>query len=71
MCARKRELPIVVNPCPEDHNTEREKMKLLLADIERDNKGLKHRIFKAICKGEIDGFSIKGRYPDAGEIEDT
>ena len=69
--ARKRELPIVVNPCPEDHNTEREKMKLLLADIERDNKGLKHRIFKAICKGEIDGFSIKGRYPDAGEIEDT
>ena len=69
--ARKRELPLVVNPCPEDHNTEREKMKLLLADIERGNKGLKHRIFKAICKGEIDGFSIKGRYPDAGEIEDT
>ena len=45
-----------------------EKMKLLLADIERGNKGLKHRIFKAICKGEIDGFSLKGRYPDAGEI---
>ena len=68
---RRRETPIVKNPCPEDHNTEREKMKLLLADIERGNKGLKHRIFKAICKGEIDGFSLKGRYPDAGEMEET
>jgi tRNA(Ile)-lysidine synthase TilS/MesJ len=68
---RRRETPIVKNPCPEDHNTEREKMKLLLADIERGNKGLKHRIFKAICKGEIDGFSLKGRYPDAGEITEN
>ena len=68
---RRRETPIVKNPCPEDHNTEREKMKLLLADIERGNKGLKHRIFKAICKGEIDGFSLKGRYPDAGEISEN
>ncbi|MBE6634824.1 MAG: tRNA 2-thiocytidine(32) synthetase TtcA [Ruminococcaceae bacterium] len=68
--ARRRELPIVKSPCPEDHNTERENMKKLLADIERGNKGLKHRIFRALCKGEIDGFSVKGRYPDAGEIKD-
>ncbi len=68
--ARRRELPIIKSPCPEDHNTERENMKNLLADIERGNKGLKHRIFRALCKGEIDGFSIKGRYPDAGKIED-
>ena len=68
--ARRRDLPIVKSPCPEDHNTERENMKNLLADIERTNKGLKHRIFRAICKGEIDGFAIKGRYPDAGKIED-
>ena len=52
----KRKLPIVVSPCPEDHATEREKMKNLLASLERENKGLRHRIFNAMCKGEIDGW---------------
>ena len=66
----KRALPIVKNPCPEDHNTERENMKLLLASIEKQNKGLRHRIFHAICKGELNGFKQAGRYPDAGEIKD-
>ena len=68
--ANKRALPIVKNPCPEDHNTERENMKQLLASIERQNKGLRHRIFHAICKGEINGFKPSGRYPDAGAIDD-
>lgn len=68
--ANKRSLPIVKNPCPEDHNTEREKMKHLLASIEKGNKGLRHRIFHAICKGEIGGFKLSGRYPDAGKIDE-
>ncbi len=68
--ARKRALPIIKSSCPEDHATEREKMKSLLAELEKGNKGLKHRIFTAICRGEIDGFKIKGRYPDAGEIDE-
>jgi tRNA(Ile)-lysidine synthase TilS/MesJ len=68
--ANKRALPIVKNPCPEDHNTERENMKQLLASIERQNKGLRHRIFHAICKGELNGFKLNGRYPDAGSIDD-
>ena len=68
--ANKRALPIVKNPCPEDHNTERENMKQLLASIERQNKGLRHRIFHAICKGELNGFKLNGRYPDAGAIDD-
>ena len=68
--ARKRSLPIYKNPCPEDRNTERENMKKLLAEIERGNKGLRHRIFHAMCKGEIDGFLPSGRFPDAGPIED-
>ncbi len=55
----KRHLPIVTSLCPEDHATERENMKRLLADIERGNKGLKHRIFNAMCKGEIDGWKLK------------
>ena len=28
-------------------------------------------VFKAICKGEIDGFSLKGRYPDGGTIDEN
>lgn len=55
----RRTLPIFVNPCPEDHATERENMKNLLAALERENKGVKHRIFNAMCKGEIDGWKLK------------
>ena len=66
---RRRPLPIVKSLCPEDHATERENMKKLLADLERGNKGLRHRIFTAMCTGEIDGFKKTGRYPDAGKID--
>ena len=68
--ANKRTLPVQTSLCPEDKHTERENMKKLLASIERENKGVKHRIFNAMCKGEIDGFKLCGRYPDAGKIED-
>lgn len=57
--ANRRNLPIAVSLCPEDHATEREKMKKLLAELEKNNKGLRHRIFNAMCKGEIDGFKLK------------
>lgn len=66
----KRRLPVVTSLCPEDHATERENMKKLLAELERGNKGLRHRIFGAMCKGEIDGFKPCGRYPDAGKLKD-
>ena len=49
---------MVKSLCPEDHATERENMKQLLAQLEKSNKGLRHRIFNAMCKGEIDGFKI-------------
>ena len=68
--ANKRNLPVYKNPCPEDRNTERENIKLLLANIEKGNKGLRHRIFHAICKGNIDGFKLNGRFPDAGPLSD-
>ncbi len=68
--ANKRALPVITSLCPEDHATEREKMKKLLMELERENKGLKHRIFRAMCKGEIDGFKVLGRYPDAGAIDE-
>ena len=68
--ARRQTLPVIKSLCPEDKATERENIKNLLSSLERDNKGLKHRIFGAMCKGEIDGFKLCGRYPDAGEIEE-
>ena len=67
---RRKELPVITSLCPEDHATERENMKNLLSDLERTNKGLKHRIFHAMCKSEIDGFKLSGRYPDAGSIDE-
>ena len=49
-------LPIIKSPCPADGNTQREEMKQLLAKLDRENKGLRYRIFGAIQRGQIDGF---------------
>lgn len=49
-------LPVIESPCPADKNTERESMKTLLASMERNNKGLRHRIFGALQKAGIDGY---------------
>ena len=59
--ASKAELPVVKSSCPADGNTEREEMKQLLASLERQNKGLRYRIFGAIQRGEIDGFKQIGK----------
>ncbi len=68
--ARQAKLPVSESLCPEDKATERENMKNLLTELEKTNNGIKHRIFHAICAGEIDGFKLNGRYPDAGKIEE-
>ena len=57
------DLPILKSPCPADHNTERERMKNLLMKLEKDYDGLRHRIFGAMCRGEIDGFRAVGKLP--------
>ena len=54
--AKKNSLPVVESKCPADKTTEREEMKTLLRTLERENKGLRYRIFGAICRGELDGF---------------
>ncbi len=51
-------LPVIESPCPENHATERSEMNALLAALEKKNPGLRHRIFHAIAKGEIDGFHL-------------
>jgi tRNA(Ile)-lysidine synthase TilS/MesJ len=55
----KNELPILKSPCPEDKHTERENIKNWLKILEKQNKGLKHRIYKAIEKANINGFTEK------------
>lgn len=57
----KIDLPVMKSPCPADGNTEREEMKKLLSELERQNKGLRYRIFGAIQRGKIDGFHEAGR----------
>lgn len=59
--ASKAELPVVKSSCPADGNTEREEMKKLLSSLEKQNKGLRYRIFGAIQRGEIDGFRQIGK----------
>lgn len=56
--AGREQLPVVKSPCPADGHTEREEMKKLLDSMERSHKGLRHRIFGAICRGEVDGFKL-------------
>ncbi len=68
--ARQAKLPVAESLCPEDKATERENMKNLLTELEKGNNGVKHRIFHAICEGNIDGFKKSGRYPDAGKIDE-
>lgn len=58
---RTPDLPILESLCPENHATERENMKKLLAELERNNKGLRHRLFGALCKSGIDGFRETGK----------
>ncbi len=51
--AGKNELPIVKNLCPEDGHTEREKVKQLIASLDKEHKGLKHRLFTAVERGGL------------------
>lgn len=53
---RHNPIPVMKSPCPEDKHTDREKVKKLLNDLDRENDGLKHRIFKAIEKAGLDGY---------------
>ena len=62
-------LPVTASPCPEDGATERETMKTMLRDLEKKYPGLRHRIFGALCKGEIDGFKTTERLPMGNEGE--
>lgn len=54
------QLPVVKNPCPADGVTRREYIKKLVQNINRDNPGVKKRIFHAIINGNIEGWPLYG-----------
>ena len=61
--AATMDLPVVESACPANENTERESMKQLLSDLERQHKGLRHRIFHAMQSAEVDGLYLPDRRP--------
>ena len=62
--ARHTALPVVQTTCPEDKATERTRMKELLKELEGRYPGLRHRIFGAMCRAEIDGHKRTERLPE-------
>ena len=56
----KNNIPIIKNNCPMDKQTVRQSVKVMIENAEKENKGVKHRIFRAIEKMGIDGFSDFG-----------
>ena len=51
-------LPIVDNPCPANGHTQRQEIKELLIDLERCYSGVKKRMFGALQRSGIDGWSV-------------
>ena len=56
----KYEVPVVKSPCPADGNTKREYIKQLLQTLNRENPGVKERMFTAIQNGNLKGWSNIG-----------
>ena len=54
--AAHNNLPVVHNPCPADGNTKRQEVKDLLKALEKQNHGLRERIFGAIQRYPLDGW---------------
>ena len=54
--ADKYDLPTEKNPCPADGYTRRQYVKELLADLNRQNPGVKERMFSAVLNGNIKGW---------------
>ena len=63
--AAKNALPVVKNKCPADGNTSRQRMKEFLCQLDKENDGLKFRVFGAMRRAGIDGWG----YPQEGQDE--
>lgn len=56
--AKRLELPIVKNSCPADGNSKRQYIKDLIKQLEKENPGLKKRLFTAVVHGDVGGFGL-------------
>ena len=56
--AKKMGLPVVKSTCPADKNTKRQYVADLLFALDKENPGLKQRIFTAVQKSEIKGWRV-------------
>ena len=54
---RKNNLPIIKNPCPANGNTKRQEMKERIKDLCRKYDNADTKIFNAISRSKIDGWS--------------
>ncbi len=53
-------LPVLHSPCPADKASDRENVKQLLHELDKENKGIKYRIFGAMQRAGIDGYKEGG-----------
>lgn len=53
----KFQVPVVKSPCPADGHTKREYIKNLLLELNRENPGVKERMFTAIQNGKLEGWN--------------
>lgn len=52
----KYDFPVVKSPCPADGNTKREYVKNLLKQLNKENPGVKERMFTAIVNNHLNGW---------------
>ncbi|MDD3279596.1 MAG: ATP-binding protein [Lachnospiraceae bacterium] len=52
----KYQLPVAKSPCPADGHTKRQYTKELLQQLNRENPGVKERMFSAIINGNLEGW---------------
>lgn len=57
----KYEIPVLKSPCPADGHTKREYVKQLLKQLNRENPGVKNRIFTAIQNSDMEGWNTHAR----------
>ncbi|MBE6886085.1 MAG: tRNA 2-thiocytidine biosynthesis protein TtcA [Ruminococcaceae bacterium] len=55
-CRNRLNLPVVKSKCPADGNTSRADFRDMLNEMERNDRGLKNRIFGALKRSGIDGW---------------
>lgn len=53
----KNNIPVVKSPCPADGYTKREYVKKLLQNLNRENPGVKERMFTAIQSSDMGGWN--------------